>query len=635
MKDQIIGKKEEKVAKKLKASALKSLDKNPPKKPKVQKALKSSEPLSLSEDDGKFLPLSFGGDKLYQPRSPLRGEPEFTDDLISKLEDYKRKNSENLAKIEKLQGELKIAKSQIAKSNIINFLEQIFSLELGGKVFVDINLSDIDSKESEVFIKGRANVIGSSKKQMRHVIPHAFAKKAIDLIKEGDPQTIIDHISKIILHFIHDKKGYAFKKSLLSDELSETLSNIASNILVTDRDEYYLIEETVSNKKVAFVDTLAEKDKKAAAELFQAKNDKFIRDALKLLQESIYDHNTHIITIEQLCKIILILFNAKQYAAFPEEGNSLNFEIRYFRTKEDACNPSKAKYEYSILSTVEVASLIKKEGLDKQIRIVPNEGARVTLAIDALERINEFLENPNQETYKTYCDLETNGQKPSFSFIKSKKLVYPKNAEEFHKVCAVHIATYSYDAFDFKPLEEYVLVENRHNLKSCGKVVVYPSREGKSVKDYHLIDGDDYRKQAMLEAQKSSDYNKKVAFRSPDDSIMILSKLALQFMTLIKIIFSNFIDISQEISKAFYQLIADQYNFEDKVGFVKKILEEEFESPEKTSDGKKENDPLSIVTSLTNSYLSKSKGLEFFNLLGIENIVPVEKGKEVVGDNSE
>jgi hypothetical protein len=82
--------------------------------------------------------------------------------LQEELKFLQEKNAE-------LEKALALAKKQIAKSTIKDYLETIFDIKLDNKILTDFIM---DEDKNKFITLGRPSVIGSSKSQMRHVTPY-------------------------------------------------------------------------------------------------------------------------------------------------------------------------------------------------------------------------------------------------------------------------------------------------------------------------------------------------------------------------------------------------------------------------------------------------------------------------------
>lgn len=101
-----------------------------------------------------------------------KGSIKDVDRMNEELEALKAENT-------RLSQELKLAKFQIAKIQIKDFLEGIFDTKLDHDILTDVLINEKNNSIAFNAV-GRAKVIGSSKSQMRHVIPYKFIEKLIE-----------------------------------------------------------------------------------------------------------------------------------------------------------------------------------------------------------------------------------------------------------------------------------------------------------------------------------------------------------------------------------------------------------------------------------------------------------------------
>ncbi len=273
---------------------------------------------------------------------------------------------------------------------------------------------------------------------------------------------------------------------------------------------------------------------------------KFIDYSIDSLQQAIQDQNTIGIAYEAIGRLMLTLFSQMLYTAFPEEGNTLINEIRYYSSAAKAKEPR--GHEFEILTHDEAAELAKGGKLqtekkqDPKVRIVQNEGNRIKKVIDALKAINKIISLVNDrdddveiqpkimeynEKYNTKIkirELEKELEDRYNGNVSLQVMMqYVEQQSGDLDYVRYHIAKHLYDAFDFKPLEEKVLVpanESDKKVQSIRLINVLPSAEGSRKAAYHVKDGAEYRKDQINSA---IGYNDKVVFREKDLNPSLLS----------------------------------------------------------------------------------------------------------------
>ncbi|WP_342271935.1 hypothetical protein [Candidatus Tisiphia endosymbiont of Parasteatoda lunata] len=134
---------------------------------------------------------------------------------------------------------LKIA--QVKKSKIYDFLNSITMVDISDKILIDVIPNEQEG--NKIVTLGRPPVLGSSKKQMRHVTPYAF----------------IDHLvkSKILDPSIpQERKLKAFLEPLrmfASEQLGLSLGNTdyqsIQQKLKTNKDVYHIISKSKIQKE--------------------------------------------------------------------------------------------------------------------------------------------------------------------------------------------------------------------------------------------------------------------------------------------------------------------------------------------------------------------------------------------------
>jgi co-chaperonin GroES (HSP10) len=260
---------------------------------------------------------------------------------------------------------------------------------------------------------------------------------------------------------------------------------------------------------------------------------------------------------------MLTLFNQKLHTAFPEEGNTLINEIRYYSTAVKAKEPR--GHEFEILTHDEAAELAEKSKLqtekkqDPKLRIVPNEGNRIKKVIDALKLISKIISSVNDmdddeeiepklveynEKYNTKIKIRELEKEleDRYNGNVSLQVMMEYIGQQLDDLDHIryHIAKHLYDAFDFKPLEEKVLVsanESDKKDRSIALINVFPSAEGKKTAVYHIKNGEEYRKDQINSAVG---YNDKVVFRTEDLNPFLLAKKIVDHAYLSMLPFKSF-----------------------------------------------------------------------------------------------
>jgi hypothetical protein len=519
--------------------------------------------------------------------------------IITLKEDFESKLSASQDIIEELQKENALLRRQVKKTNIYKFLEGITDHKISHKALVDIQL------QGDTIMLGRPNVEGSSKKQMRHVTPYSFITTLIEVQTQEveSANTLYANLKDLVPILVHEKAGICLRDI--------DVENISKILRKHSRDNYKILT-TAKNfeqrgyiliKKDDLVPTwgtklfkmgYAEEKIEESESLYHEKRIKYIQYGLDLIAKNISpdDDNTYNITCEVLARLILTLFNERSLAAFPDEGNSLNYEIRLYETSDSAKDA--ASEDYEIIKSNAVRKLIEdEENLNLRIRIVNNEGSLVQKFVQMLKLLNNILKdvgayyqlikepelNEEQEQRKDdlYSKIEQtigwyNSQRTLFikRTLKSVKIeamdekdneidepAFSKNMIDILRCYPNDVANMLYLIFDFKPLESEVFVPS--NQKNAIKV--YPSAEDLEIATYGIQFGDEYRK-AQINSVKKGDYNKKVKFRtnlSFQEEIKILTDKIIEHLTIVLVVFEYFKDKSNLIKDRFVEQVKNDY----------------------------------------------------------------------------
>jgi len=414
--------------------------------------------------------------------------------------------------------------AQIKRSKIYNFLATVLKTDVSSNVLVDVELGKAD--DHQLIILGRPPVLGSSTKQMRHVTPYSFVEHVIkSRINNADSKTVmLKDLAEPIKLFTYSQKGICLLESQyqkFKDSIKSTTDDFFYIKMATARNIYYFIDQAEIPLEWKTTTILNSIDKENAKSSYVPKLQKFVNYAINHLQEAIQDENTIGIACEALARFILTLFNQKLYTAFPEEGNTLPYEIRLYKSEQDAKAPKGKEWVALTHAEIETKSRNATEymQLSKKLRIVNNEGSTVTKTIKSLGAIEEIIEQYNALLSTDAAIKEYNTKYNSILKILSIP-VFPKTEyDKYNKtltksnitsLCHYHIAKHLYFVFDFKSLEEKVFVPTKSSDTGV-KITIYPSADGDRTATYCIKDGATYRKDQINSA---SGYNKQVIFRS-------------------------------------------------------------------------------------------------------------------------
>ncbi|WP_264375776.1 hypothetical protein [Wolbachia endosymbiont (group B) of Sphaerophoria taeniata] len=410
------------------------------------------------------------------------------------------------------------------KAYAYKFLEDLLKIEMSPDVLVDII---VDSKDdTKIAVVGRPKVLGSSTKQMRHVIPYSSIKSAIEsAVKVKEKGGYILHVKnmveQVMTPLIISREGLCLTEGqydqlrqnniISSDEHNKF--KLTTKTKKGQRNRYHLIYdkeiiETINKEKI-----FTEEEIKEARTGFNARLRQYISHGIDYLTDGLAaeDINTVTIMCEGVARIILTMFNQDIHAAFPEEGNTLSEEIRLYESQNDAKEP-KAKV-FSVLLHDEITQEIV-EDYNLRIRIVNNEGYIVKRTACVLSVLNSLLKttsyNINEKESKKYLD-DYNEKCNSTIRTHSQDLGNYNgkiNKNNLNDVLYNHVAKHLYEVFDFKPLEKRVLAPRR---EAGDAIKVYPSAGGIREAEYLLQEGDEYRR---LKINEAKGYNDKAIFRS-------------------------------------------------------------------------------------------------------------------------
>lgn len=422
---------------------------------------------------------------------------------------------------------------QNSKLYAYKFLQDLFRIEMSPDVLIDIIIDDEDSKTT---IVGRPKLLGSSRKQMRHVIPYSSLKCAIEaaVVAEKGVGYLyhIKNILEIVKPLIRSKEGVCLTaeqyKKLQDHVVSSDGFEFTTETQEGQQRKYHLICNGEFIDAFNKVDNnLFSKDKKQEAHNnFYKKFEKYINHRVDCLIDILDTKDPTTITMicEGIARVILTMFNQDKYAAFPEEGNSLLEEVRLYNSKDDEEKARKLKLQeqikqelFKVMLHDEITQEINNQNIkdyDLRIRIVNNEGSIVKRTASALSTLNSLLsaESDGFDVQK----LNDYNEKYNFAIkIGATDLTNYNQIINKDNLCEVlyyHVAKHLYAVFDFKPLEAKVLAPRQRGDET---IKVYPSSTSATTADYSVQEGKDYRE---LQVNSAKGYNDKAMFRSKMDN---------------------------------------------------------------------------------------------------------------------
>lgn len=485
-------------------------------------------------------------------------------------------------------------KIQVSKELTHDFAKRVLGIELDLRNYLtDIQFGK-DSSGNVCTVVGRPNVLSSSRKQMRHVTPFSFIKYLIDqkAKESNDAKQFINKISGLLTMLLPHTEGLAIPaKELATTPYSKVRSEVvkkSSRSLKDSNGELYVLVSPEKYNKKMFTPRKLEK----AVTEYQIRQKQFVESSIKQLINAVpdWDNNTMIMMAELVAKLLLGCFNQREDIVYPEEGNSLPYEIRLFKSKHDAIHRPTDKNAYEVLSSWQIDDLIDEgKNLDKKVRVVVCEGADVRRAKDALVCLNKLkvdIDVPSasciQEAHTLVKEYNAKYNK-SVLLTNSSALPLGEKLLEFNCDLEVknlsdniisHIAKQLFIVFDYKALEEYVFVTaNRRDKKNDDYCVeVFPSASGKRSVKYVVKKGKAYRE---YKANEATGYNDKVIFRNEEKfSYDKLAEIIVQHVLISTVSFDQL--ATEKMHKAildkFEHLMRMEYKKELK-GQVKKFHE--------------------------------------------------------------
>lgn len=426
---------------------------------------------------------------------------------------------------------------QITKEALHHFLHNILEIALSDEILVDVTLKQ--KSENSLIVLGRPPVQGSARKQMRHVTPFSFIKHLIKayIKSSSSPENLLNRLSHSLKLFFQNDEGLCIKKSHY-DQLQFN-TDINKIKIETSKGTFYLISKQSLDAKKINTFSLTEKQTEKAIKKYPKQKNKVIEYAINYLQKAIIDENTYNIACETLIRFIFTLFNQKPYTAFPQEGNTLPYEIRLYGNPKDA-EQGDERSDFEIITAREISQKIKRqENLKYRIRIVDNEGSKVSKTIAALKQIDNIIARYKFAKYKTGTeegakkfiqkDLEKYNQHfNTFLKLPNARSAYTKkiiklcneelNVDNFQYQLQNHIAKHLYIVFDLKPLEKTIFVPSTSSDLAEKSMYVF---KGQNKAKYSIKMGKQYRES---QKQKAQGYNKQVIFRNEEPNIDVLAE---------------------------------------------------------------------------------------------------------------
>lgn len=464
-------------------------------------------------------------------------------------------------------------RAQIHKEQIHKSLEKILSTQMDGGMLADIVLTEEGLGILETV--GRPQVEGSSIKQMRHVIPYGFVKRYVDHIVASSrtPTELLENLKPVLVNFANHDKGLAFKKSDLQHSplkhKKAFIKESANTVLTSGDEKYYLLN---SPKKIFSPETTPTKPKQARAE-YREKNKLSLEHMLEFLINAIpdADENTQTLCAEAMTRLIFTRSNSGEACVFPDEGNTCNYEIRLYPSKQAA---EKGGEGYTMVTTEELNNM-PLESINKCVRIVNNEGYKVRHALEALDKIDKIITRINTSLPSSTQVKEYNQHYNIELKLSSNVDISDYNTNLFVKgfkdngYSAYHIAKLLYASFDFKPLEKTVLAKCSNKIEE--KIEIYPSATGTKTKYYQFTDGKAYRENAIAGAKG---YNAKVKFRGEEVDLDLLARKSVEMVDICIRSYDGFKEgvqeknhktekFSNKILSAFTKLITLDYGIDE------------------------------------------------------------------------
>lgn len=473
---------------------------------------------------------------------------------FTKLKSTKRKggpgdeiSSPNCSKCEKRAAKKKKQeKTIITKETIHEFIERIVGKGFSKHVLTDMVFKQEQEDENSLIVVGRAQVAGSSKKQMRHVTPHAFIVEVIksQVEKAYDPSGFLTSMIDLVLMLMPKEEGAAISSKDLSsssyDMIREDIIKYSSKSMEVDTsaenkenadNKVYFISPTRVNKAYEKSRTPTKKNK--AIEEYNIAYKDFCRIAFNKLIKSIKDDvNGGTIAAEAIARMILMLFNQQKNAAYPTEGNTMKGEIRYYEYEEDA---AASNNEYEVLTAKELKQKFDdEEDINGKVRIVDNEGPQVTNSKEALGLLNDLIFEvknsvlikneilaSNIETYNAKYNkiIKLENKEPDSSVSDEIKQYYNDLTDKVSEYDLYYqAAKHLFIVFDYKALEDTVFVLSRRanqdfieayeGVKKSAKPQKFVFKDGKKYREDKTEDAGGYNGKAIFRNDEQDDLDK-------------------------------------------------------------------------------------------------------------------------------
>lgn len=507
------------------------------------------------------------------------------------------------------------------KSQVMESIEAIFCSKISTNVLVDMA---IDNSNYFITLGRPQGYYGN--KQERHIIPYSFivnAIKSIVMNKKVGYKQYLESILKSTSSLIY-KSGICLTEEQFAKlpEQYKTFPNQFQLKTYTKKNDavnntYHMIYNTMIISTLTNIPGFTNDIKQHAEDEFQNKFSKYVQFGIKkYLELRVNSDEEYAMTafLEAITRMILSVSNQDRNSAFPTEGNSICAEVRLYPDTQSALN---AGDDYTLCSQAMITKIITEEcdvnKYNKCIRIVNNEGARVQKASSALTQLNTFMdteifekvhdtrhsrtvkklkpmqkEEYLQELYTKYNNSHTaNKYNDLYASTNSldinqyyKEPLNPNNIKDlFH----YHVAMYLYSIFDFKPLENNVLVPQIQQPNENNLVQVYPCAKGKRMVSYVVKNGDLYRE---TQCNTVTGYDEP-RFRSELEDTEILNILKDKIVTYITVALVPFAGLrngfknndDDELSgtalimKAFCELIQQEYKLDGKLKLEPEYLE--------------------------------------------------------------
>lgn len=489
---------------------------------------------------------------------------------IDKLE-YSIKRLEDIVKEIKKKVE---NKNEIITDGSVKIFEHLFKFNIENAPLVKIS-TEKNSKEKKIISKNRAKG-PNGVKQDRHVIPYSFVQSMLSsqLKSKDNYKDFLLSLSENSLLYTYNNKGICLTKSeyltlIMIDKSVEydhmiTLKKNKNNAL-------YIIDG--KNKFMNIIKKNINIENRHY-ELYIEKKHKHIKKTIKECIDHIDEKNDLKSLCECLIECMFTLFNFIDYISFPDEGNTLNYEIRLYENKNSL--------DYKVITPLYIKKNINKlhNNDNIKIKIVKNEGPIVKRTSKALNCLHDIItgkdagiiEEELLEKYNNKYNIQLFLDNISINEIKE----YNEKLDLKTGKINYHIAKHLYYIFDYKKLEDIVFVKDNFDSKfwldeeniqyNNIKFKVYEgSKENKDdikIFDYIIVDGKIYREYIKL---KQKTHKKKILYRNENidkKEKEIISCNIINCVWIILITYPSFLsfNLNKEILEAFSKLICISYD---------------------------------------------------------------------------